>query len=65
MRWYDATAVAHELGCTLFLEVHPGHVLTDLIVDSFQDVKAYPVTPERIGRVLRLAQQEKEVGTTW
>jgi len=52
------------MGCTLFLEVHPGHVLTDLILDSFQDVKAYPVTPERIGRVLRLAQQEKEVNTT-
>lgn len=63
MRWYDATTVAHELGCTLFLEVPPGHVLTDLILDSFQDVKAYPVTPERIGRILRLAQQEQEVGT--
>jgi malonate decarboxylase epsilon subunit len=52
VRWYDATTVAHELGCTLFLEVPPGHVLTDLVLDSLRDVQAYPVTPERIGRVL-------------
>jgi len=65
VRWHEATTVARELGCTLFLEVPPGHVLTDLILDSFQDVKAYPVTPERTGRNLRLAQQEQEVGTTW
>jgi len=59
VRWHDATTVAHELGCTLFLEVPPGHVLTDLILDSLQDVQAYPVTPERIGRVLSsLARKE-------
>ena len=30
VRWHDATIVAEELGCNLFLEMPPGHTLTDL-----------------------------------
>jgi malonate decarboxylase epsilon subunit len=30
VRWFDATSVLEELGCDLFLEMPPGHVLTDL-----------------------------------
>jgi malonate decarboxylase epsilon subunit len=30
VRWHDATTVAKELGCNLFLEMPPGHVLTSL-----------------------------------
>jgi malonate decarboxylase epsilon subunit len=34
VRWHDATTVARELGCNLFLEMPPGHVLTDLAASN-------------------------------
>ena len=58
VRWHDATSVAQELGCQLFLQAPPGHVLTDLVRDNLKDAEAYAVTPDSIGRVLRLAQQQ-------
>jgi malonate decarboxylase epsilon subunit len=30
VRWHDATTVLKELGCRLFLEMPPGHTLTEL-----------------------------------
>src|SRR5258708_20839646 len=35
VRWYDATTVLTELGCQLFLEMSPGHVLTQLVREAF------------------------------
>jgi malonate decarboxylase epsilon subunit len=37
VRWHDATTVLKELGCRLFLEMPPGHVLSDLARESFPD----------------------------
>jgi len=38
VRWYDATTVLTELGCRLFLEMPPGHVLSQLGQEAFLDV---------------------------
>jgi malonate decarboxylase epsilon subunit len=35
VRWHDATTVAQELGCDLFLELLPGHALTDLAKEKY------------------------------
>jgi malonate decarboxylase epsilon subunit len=58
VRWHDATTVARELGCSLFLEMPPGHVLTDLAKENLPGVNALPVEREFLPRVLRAAQQE-------
>jgi malonate decarboxylase epsilon subunit len=39
VRWYETTVVLRELGCTLFIEAPPGHVLTNLAKQSVPEVK--------------------------
>ena len=39
VRWYDATTVLKGLGCRLFLEMPPGHVLTELGREAFPGVR--------------------------
>ena len=58
VRWHDATTVARELGCKLFLEMPPGHVLSDLAKENLPGVNAVAVERDILPRVLRLAQQE-------
>jgi malonate decarboxylase epsilon subunit len=58
VRWHDATTVARELGCNLFLEMPPGHVLTDLAKENLPGVNALAVEKDVLPRVLRLAEQE-------
>ena len=60
VRWHDATTVARELGCNLFLEMPPGHVLSDLANENLPGVNALAVEKDILPRVLRLAQQEIE-----
>jgi malonate decarboxylase epsilon subunit len=55
VRWYDASTVAYELGCELFLEVPPGHALSDLARENLPGVQAHAVTPETFDRLLKLA----------
>src|ERR1700728_3817679 len=43
VRWHDATIVAEELGCNLFLEMPPGHVLTDLAEENVPGITAFAV----------------------
>jgi malonate decarboxylase epsilon subunit len=62
VRWHDATTVARELGCNLFLEMPPGHVLTDLAKENLPGVNALAVEKDILPRVLRLAQQEIAAG---
>jgi malonate decarboxylase epsilon subunit len=62
VRWHDATTVARELGCNLFLEMPPGHVLTDLARDNLPGVNALAVEKDILPRVFRLAQQEIAAG---
>ena len=56
VRWHDATSVAQELGCQLFLEMPPGHAVSNLIRETLSDVEAYPVVSGSIDRLLKRAQ---------
>jgi malonate decarboxylase epsilon subunit len=58
VRWHDATTVARELGCNLFIEMPPGHVLSDLAKENLPGVNALAVEKEVFPRVLRLAKEE-------
>jgi len=62
VRWHDATTVAKELGCNLFLEMPPGHVLSDLVKANLPGVNALAVEKDTLPRVLRLADQEIAAG---
>jgi malonate decarboxylase epsilon subunit len=59
VRWHDATTVLEELGCHLFLEMPPGHTLSDLAQQNLSGVSAIPVEARVLPRVLRLAQREE------
>jgi malonate decarboxylase epsilon subunit len=56
VRWHDATAVAQELGCELFLEVPPGHTLSDLARENLAGIQAYAITSGMFDRLLNLAR---------
>jgi malonate decarboxylase epsilon subunit len=57
VRWHDATTVARELGCELFLEVPPGHALSDLARENISDVQAHAITPGTFDKLLNLARR--------
>jgi malonate decarboxylase epsilon subunit len=57
VRWYDATTVLEELGCRLFLEMPPGHVLSELGRKAFADVRTLAVGETSLTYALRLASQ--------
>ncbi len=61
VRWHDATTVAHELGCELFLEVPPGHTLSDLAQENLPDIRAYAITSGTLDRLLELAKNQASV----
>jgi malonate decarboxylase epsilon subunit len=56
VRWHDATTVACELGCELFLEVPPGHALSDLARENLPRIQADAITSETFDRRLNLAR---------
>jgi malonate decarboxylase epsilon subunit len=55
VRWHDATTVLKELGCQLFLEMPPGHTLSDLAQTNLTDVVSIPVGPDTLAKTFRLA----------
>ena len=57
VRWYDATTVLEELGCRLFWEMPPGHVLSELGREAFSDVTTLAVGETSLKDALRLASQ--------
>jgi malonate decarboxylase epsilon subunit len=59
VRWHDATTVLQELGCNLFFEMPPGHVLSKLAQQNLSGVNSVPVDQAVLPRILRLAQQEE------
>jgi len=59
VHWHDATTVAKELGCNIFLEMPPGHVLSDLAKENLPGVNALSVERNSLPRVLRLAKQDE------
>ena len=59
VRWYDATMVLTELGCRLFLEMPPGHVLTELGREAFSGVRTLAVGETSLTHALLEAAKEK------
>ena len=57
VRWYDATTLLTELGCRLFLEMPPGHVLSELGREAFPDVRTLAAGETSFKHVLLLASQ--------
>lgn len=55
VRWHDATSVAQELGCEIFLQLPPGHTLRDLLQENLSDVKADAITPDNFDKLLQVA----------
>ncbi len=56
VRWFDATSVLEELGCDLFLEMPPGHVLTDLAMNNQPDVRSLAVSQYPMSKLVRIAK---------
>jgi malonate decarboxylase epsilon subunit len=56
VRWHEAASVAQELGCQLFLQMPPGHALSDLVRENLPEVEAYPVVSGSIDTLLKRAQ---------
>jgi malonate decarboxylase epsilon subunit len=57
VRWYDATTVLEELGCRLFLEMPPGHVLSELGREAFPDVRTLAVGETSFEYAVRQGRQ--------
>lgn len=57
VRWYDATTVLEELGCRLFLEMPPGHVLSELAREAFPDVRTLAIGAASFKHALLLVSQ--------
>jgi malonate decarboxylase epsilon subunit len=53
VRWYDATTVLEELGARVFLEMPPGHVLSDLARESFPEVNTLALGQSTLGGAIR------------
>ena len=63
VRWYDALEVLRELGTSLFLEMPPGHVSTDLLGESFPGVRAVSIADQGLRDAIALvAREEKSDG---
>ena len=51
VRWYESMIVLQELGCTLFIETPPGHVLTNLAKQSVPDAKSIALADSSLSYV--------------
>jgi len=54
IRWHDGTTVLEELGCRTFLEMPPGHALSDLARDSFKKVRSIAITKTLLAYAARV-----------
>jgi malonate decarboxylase epsilon subunit len=59
VHWYQANVLLKELGCTLFLEMNPGRVLTDLASENVPDVRAKALEFSSLGYAVNLALKAK------
>jgi len=59
VRWHDATTVLTEFGCRLFLEMPPGHVLTELGREAFSGVRTLAIGETSLTHALLVAAKGK------
>jgi malonate decarboxylase epsilon subunit len=57
VRWHDSMTLLHELGCRLYVETPPGHVLSALVAASFPDVRVVALDEAPLATALTLAQR--------
>lgn len=57
VRWHDAMIVLGELGSSMFLEMPPGHVLTDLVKNSMPRAISIAVNRASIKHLCRLVRK--------
>jgi malonate decarboxylase epsilon subunit len=58
VRWYDTLEVLPELGATLFLEMAPGHVSTQLVAQLLPGVRAVSITDRGLRYAAVVAARE-------
>jgi malonate decarboxylase epsilon subunit len=58
VRWYDALEVLRELGSTLFLEMAPGHVSTQLVAQLLSGVHAVSIAERGLRYAAVVAARE-------
>jgi malonyl CoA-acyl carrier protein transacylase len=58
VRWHDATTVAYERGVRFFLELPPGHTLTDLA--AFPDARSIALSQMQIDSAVKLIRRQAE-----
>ena len=57
VRWYETNIVLQELGCSLFIETPPGHVLTNLAKQSIPEVKSIALADSSLAYVVQRASR--------
>jgi malonate decarboxylase epsilon subunit len=57
VRWNDTVRVLEELGCGLFLEMPPGHVLSELAKEIVPEVRTLAMGESSLRHALRVAGQ--------
>lgn len=60
VRWFDATTVLEELGCRLFFEMPPGHVLRELAREAQPEVRVLSLGESTLSYAVRIASQFPE-----
>jgi malonate decarboxylase epsilon subunit len=60
VRWHDATTVAYERGVRFFLELPPGHALTDLASTAFPEARSIAVSQMQVDSAVKLIKRQAE-----
>lgn len=60
MRWHETTALAHELGMRLSVEMPPGSVLTRLSASAFPETLALAASDTRVDTLALLMARERK-----
>jgi hypothetical protein len=60
VRWHDATTAAYERGIRFFVELPPGHTLTDLASTEFPDARSIALSRMQIDSAVKLIKRRAE-----
>jgi malonate decarboxylase epsilon subunit len=60
VRWSDTTYVLAELGCDLFIEMQPGHVLTNLAAEALPQIRSIAAEAVTISYLQRIARDQSK-----
>jgi malonate decarboxylase epsilon subunit len=61
VRWHEATSIFYEMGARLFLEMPPGHVLTNIAAKTFPDARSLSIEESGIKTACTLANRLKQL----